>query len=283
MVLLSPDMIETKDNQMDFKIENLVVNFDYLDNINISEYQRDLKESWVNEIYDKQIISYKKYKTFIFPGSFEIVNFCNQNYIIDGQHRLKAYQKLKINYPEIKNNEIFVKIYNCGENKNKILSIYALCNEKNNENETSDYIKKFDPIFKKYEELQIKRKNIKLEIDKSKYLDKIRNDIINVCSIIKNKYNLQCSTNKSCNAPNFSSFKLEIELYNIYENKNINVNEKELVDKIIELNEKYKKYMESNLHNDTIKSRYYKCLGKSSFFLPYKSPHCRWVNELNIE
>jgi len=69
-------------------------NFSELKDLLIFENQRPLRESMVNDIVEKQKEHYKKYGHYEFPGALIIAHYKKKYYLIDGQHRYAAMQKL---------------------------------------------------------------------------------------------------------------------------------------------------------------------------------------------
>jgi hypothetical protein len=65
----------------------------------VPEIQRNLDQARVDEIYSQAILFYNTHEKYLTPGKISIAVANNIKYIIDGQHRLRAYQRLAIDYP----------------------------------------------------------------------------------------------------------------------------------------------------------------------------------------
>lgn len=64
------------------------------------EVQRAVDTEQVNKIFNYQVNHFKKYSSFFFTNPITFAEFENKKYILDGQHRLQAIQKL-INYFDV--------------------------------------------------------------------------------------------------------------------------------------------------------------------------------------
>lgn len=107
--------------------------YEDLKNIQMWENQRELNVNTINAIVESQCNYYQKYKRFDFPGIIVIANLKgNYSYIIDGQHRLKAIEKLLTLYNNI---SIFlaIQIFWC-DAKSHVDDLYSMLNTINTNN-----------------------------------------------------------------------------------------------------------------------------------------------------
>lgn len=110
-----------------------IKNYEELKNTQMWENQRELNVNTINAIVESQCNYYQKYKRFDFPGIIVIANLKgNYSYIIDGQHRLKAIEKLLKLYSHV---SIFlaVQIYLC-DTKARVDALYSMLNTVNTNN-----------------------------------------------------------------------------------------------------------------------------------------------------
>jgi hypothetical protein len=180
---------------------------------NIPKIQREINISAVKSIMDDEESFYKKHKKYCIPGCLSIVVWKGNEYIIDGQHRLKAYTKLNKDYPE---RTFYVHIdYYTVENEQDIEFLYKKVNTCTP-----------NPI-------------LGLTLAHYKIIDEVR-------EYFKTTFAPYISKNKNCHAP---SFCLEAVL-EIIENKLlkcVNWNGEQIIDNITQLNRWYSKQKEDTL------------------------------------
>lgn len=97
-------------------------------NYAIPAIQRELKEEIAEIIYNKENAAYEAYGKYLIPGtvSFCLVKSDGVEYLIDGQHRMRAYSRLSADFPE---REILINIdhYTCATMEN-LDNIYKIVN-----------------------------------------------------------------------------------------------------------------------------------------------------------
>jgi hypothetical protein len=211
-------------------------------NYKIWECQRPISESWVNEIYNKQLEFFNKYGELCFPGVISLVFYKDEYYIIDGQHRYEAIKRLSLKKEGIKYMKFTIQIFNC-DNKDEVEDLYIMTNSNYNSNASLEILKK--------------RPKEMIHLNKIKKVVKIMEKI----------YSTQAS-HKTNRAPYFEIGTFTKELVS---NKNCNdrsVNE--IINEIKRLNIIAREGMVNETHKKKVKNL-------SSFYLPYHEPKCRWV------
>lgn len=81
-------------------------------NYTIPEIQRERVAGVVDIIYKHEDDFYRLHGHYILPGTISIVKCCGVEYVVDGQHRMSAYNKLSLAYPERVLN-ICIDYYEC--------------------------------------------------------------------------------------------------------------------------------------------------------------------------
>jgi hypothetical protein len=228
------DVIINSDSEEDIKEEGIfsilyqscnyklckINNFEeFVKSVKVWEKNRTLDKSRVNEIIE----SIKTNN--LVPGSFHISSINNKLKLWDGQHRFEALKKcLKLNI-----------------SKDKLSSL-------NNfylyENDTKHLVrKKFININKSIPVTDLWTSEELEEMEKLKVIESI-NYIINYLS---DNFPSFYKTTKYPNRPNFNRNKLEQILFNYLKNKECVVSKETFLNKILELNKKYKKGIHLNL------------------------------------
>ena len=216
------DNIET----LEIWYDNLIHNYDII----IPDCQRIINNDNVNSIVNYQKDMYIKYGEFKFIGVLIIVNFNNNFYLIDGQHRYTAIYKL---YNEYKHNfkiNIQIITVNSYEQLNEIYNI----------------INKNTPL----PNFEFKDNNEK-------------NIIQEVCDFFKQNYKNVWSKNERSRRPFISFNNFQESLKFIIDNTNIQTSKK-LIDVLQERNEllsgftidEFKK-VNDNMYNKAKELRFY--------------------------
>ena len=201
------------------------VTFDTIDNIinyQLSSIQRLLNSEHVNYLVNDQIKEYDKYKQYSILQTITCADYNNKRYVLDGQHRIKAFKELKeLNYPV--NISIPIVVYNVNE-LNELYGYY-------------ERINKHHPINP-------------LELE-DKWMDVGKNFF----NWFLAEYKLYIK-NKNCNCPhiNLQDLMLYFNKFKIH-NKLENIND--LINKIKELNtyllNNYEKIVKSQIQSDYVK------------------------------
>jgi len=216
-----------------------------LSHIELWENQRDPNMNLVDSIVKSQLEYYKKYKEFTFPGVLVAVNFDNNYYLIDGQHRFESLKNLYNNHAH--DVKVAIQTYKCN-NKNQINELYGMLNNINPNNcMVTDG--KLDPD-------GLKLKQIK--------------------TLLKEKYGYKIWVDKDTNRPYVSTIKLDSELRNaaFFNNKTSN--------QIITAIEEKNKVCLLALENIS-KTDYHKVIDMGGFALPYdkkNGPSAKWIRTL---
>lgn len=109
-------------------------NFSEIKKIELWENQREPNQNTIDSITNIQCEYFKEYKRFDFPGAIVIANLKgNAYYLIDGQHRLKAAEKLLVLYPAVKDILLPVHTYLC-DTKKHVDKLYCMLNTSNTNN-----------------------------------------------------------------------------------------------------------------------------------------------------
>ena len=228
------DVINNSDSEEDIKEEEpysilyednnyklcKINNFkEFVKNVKVWEKNRTLDKSRVNEIIE----SIKTNN--LVPGSFHISSVNNKLKLWDGQHRFEALKKcLKLNISEEKLNS---------------LNIFYLY-----EDDTKYFVrKKFININKSIPVTNLWTSDELEEMEQLKLIESI-NYVINYLS---DNFPTFYKTTKFPNRPNFNRSKLEQILFDYLKNNKYVISKEKLLEKILELNEKYKKGIHLNL------------------------------------
>ena len=208
--------------------------------------QRVLNNSWVQELKELQQTYIKTYNVPIVPGSFVMVYFNTQWYLIDGQHRLQLLKELYKEGVDFMGVNVIVETYDCGVNLEMAQSIYSMVNARYYNNGSLD--------------------ETGVPFDNTQNANK-------VVEAIQKLYQGQVKAN-AARAPQFDIGDLlrEINASGILTSRSM----EEVIKFIVDANSAFG--IDLNKKNS---AQYGRCTAK--FFLPYKEPKCRWLKELAVK
>ena len=237
-----------------------IINYINKEIIVIPEFQRDLQEDKIINIYEKYINSYKAGENYFIKHGYTLClsHIANDDkyYIVDGQHRIETIKRL---YKDNYNFDIIVRLSKF-DDLHKIQEDFALLNT------NSD----LPPIYKCFENKLIK----KIILETRNYLRKNYKNSFNESKTISNR-------TKRMHIDNFVNILDFQKVKDLYIN-----NEKEfgdstfLIDKIEDINNKVKNHIENHI-NFYVKEFDQNKIGSSKFYLPLVN--IKWENNLFID
>lgn len=207
--------------------------------------QRSINSEWVARLKRIQYEYRNKFGVFCFPGSIILGEYNNNWYLVDGQHRMQVLKEISYERPEINNYYITIEMYQCGDNLNLLRSIYAMANDRYI---TNGAINKEGTVY-------------------------TNNDCASqVVKWLQNTYPLQTS---GSSAPKF-----DCNLLSKYINESGKINNGNITKFCCLIETVNREYAQILYNKD--RTQYDKCLKLSGFFLPYKQPKCKWIEEILV-
>ena len=206
-------------------------------------HKDQINKDWVKKLKDKQYQYKKEFGNFCFPGSIIIVEYYGKWYLADGQHRREVLKEIYQENPDLANLNIILEMYNTNDNNLQLNSIYEMANNRYIINGT------INSEGKVYD-----NNNISKQV--AKWLYQV--------------------FPKQAGGTNDPKFDCNLVMKFINEsNKITDDNVNTLCELILEENIAY-----GNILYVKDKQKYTKYQALSGFFLPHKTPKCRWMIDI---
>lgn len=214
-------------------------------NYEIYKNQRIVNNNWIDVLYKEQKKIYKERKQFILTGCIEVVEFENKKYIINGQHRIKVYEKLNKKYKEFGDEIVMIKKYVVKTEKD-FSFLFCMSNNTYNENSSLVYLSK--------------------KSDDFDHLNRAKN----ICKEIEKKFPNQSGKNRAPQYDNNTLATLLFEKTQLLYKYDDDV----IVEKILDLNLKFGKLLKE------LDNRQYKNCVDGFYLVYHKKRGCKWITEI---